>query len=42
MIISVLEPASKLPLYDGGGLVNWQLLKGASEAARFLKVLGIG
>ena len=42
MIIAVLEPASKLPLYDCDGLVNWQLLKGASDAAGFLKVLGIG
>jgi hypothetical protein len=31
MIVAVLEPASKLPLYDCDGLVNWQLLKGASE-----------
>lgn len=42
MIIAVLEPASKLPLYDCDGLVNWQLLKGASDAAGFLKILGIG
>jgi hypothetical protein len=42
VIIAALEPASKLPLYDCDGIVNWQVLKGASGAAGFLKVLGIG
>jgi hypothetical protein len=41
MIIAVLEPASKLPLYDCDGIVNRQILNGASDAAGFLKVLGI-
>jgi hypothetical protein len=42
MIIAALEPASKLPFYQCDGIVNWQVLKGASDAAGFLKVLGIG
>ncbi len=42
VIIAVLEPASKLPIYDCDNIVNWQVIKTASNAAGFLKILGIG
>lgn len=42
VIIGVLEPLSKLHFYSCDGIVNWQVLKTASDISGFLHVLGLG